>query len=359
MTMEAGTSSADTGGGNTGTGDGGGGPSVADAIGNGRAREVGSDASEAADKTRAKGKDGKDAPTAAEVARYKALVGGQEVEHDGPTLAKMLSDDYEHEFTGPGGKPWKGSRAEIERMVQKGLGYEVKNRALAEREQRFQQQLELARKDPKARLAFMMAHLGIEDPDDFVIERYKELDQQRQEHARLIAAGKGDEAFALSQRLAEERLERKKYLENVTGQRQQAQQQQQQAQQQHQGKVRAALEKLGVPFSRETFELAEQIHQKWAELDIPKTYAQIADEVAKQHRDGFHKLLRGIPREKLLTELPNDWRRQLRELEADAAKAIKKDERVQAKPEPTERETQKLDGISEAEYARRQKQARS
>lgn len=334
MTMEA-TGGGDVGAGAPSGGDTGGGgstapepgsTSVADALGKGDGLESDGDTPE---RKAAKSKGGETkAETAAAVARYKALIAGQEVEHDGPTLAKMVADDYEVELTGPGGKPWRGTRQALQRLAQQGLGFEQKMRALTEREQRFSQQVELARTDPKARVAFLMTHLGIDDPDQFIIEQYQQLDQKRQRIVELQKAGKGDEAYRLHQEIIQERMERKDLLERAIATRQQQERQHAQALQQHQSKVREAFEKAGVPFSEETFKMAEAAHKRWAEIDVPKTYAEIAEEVAKEQRNAFFKRLRSIPREKLGTELPEDWRRLVREWELEQAKVAKKEERA-------------------------------
>lgn len=356
MTMDAGTSSGDGGAAGAGSGapppgsgqdggEGGGGLAVGRAIGEDAADDPKGE-------PRAKPKDAK--AEAAAIARYKALINGAEVEHDGPTLAKMLSDDFEHEIVGPGGKPQRLTRKEMERLVQQGMGFERKMNALTAREQRAAEELELARKDPKARMAYMMTRLGIEDPDQFIIEAYQQLDGKRRRITELYQQGKGAEAYELQQQLIQERMERKELLERTLGQREQQERQYKQAIEQHRGKVQQAFEKQGIPFSPETFEMAEKAGKHWADLGYEKKYEDIAAEVAKELRGQFHKRLRGIPREKLLAELPEDWRRTMRELEAEAAKVAKKEERAAPKTDDDgqRREQPRDAGLSEADHVR-------
>src|SRR5688572_23706351 len=73
------------------------------------------DADERAAKTKAKAK--ADADKQAEKPKYKYKRGEQELEEDGESLAKKLSDDYEHEFSGPGGKKFKLAWPDIGKRI--------------------------------------------------------------------------------------------------------------------------------------------------------------------------------------------------------------------------------------------------
>lgn len=292
-------------------------------------------------------------------ALYKVRHGGAEVELPGDELAKRASDDWEHEFTGPGGKPYRMNREQLIRHAQLGIGAENKMRALSERERAFTQSIDFAKKSDADKLAFMVSHLGIEDPDMWILQQAQSLQQKRAHIQELEKAGRGQEAYELRQKIIEERLSREKHLEQARQKHEAEERQHQERTKEHHGKVQGAFEKAGVPWSRETFERAEAIHKRWAQIDVPKTYDEIAAEVAKEFRDERIKELRAFVKREGIKWFPDDLRRELRELELESAKVAKKEGAAPAKAaaeaEAQRRKATDEKPMSEREYARQQR----
>lgn len=344
--------SADIGGGAETTATSGGGPAVGREVGEAASQSaLGGSAKPAASKDKAEPAEKPPAP----VFKYKR--GGAEAEADGEALARMVSDDYEHEFTGPGGRPHKMKYTDLVQHAQLGLGADAKMRALAEERKRFDEEVRAAAGDDNARMAFMMQRLGIEDPDMWAIERAQTIAQARQQAAELMQQGRGGEAVAILERLQAERMQRRDMLDRAMKQRAESERESGERMQRHQANVRAAFEKAGIPWTRDNFEAAEAAHERWARLDIAKSYGEIASEVGKGLSDRRAAELREAIKRDGLGYFPEDVRRMIREMELEAAKAAKREGKApepKAQARPAEEAPK---GQTMAEYMRSQRRS--
>jgi hypothetical protein len=328
---------------------------VADAVGRTRVGEAEERDAEGKPKPRA----AKDASEAAKAkALYKYRRAGAEAEADGDTLARLVGDDWEHEFTGPGGKPRKMTYTDLVRHAQMGVGAQQKMTQAAEEQRRWREAVDFANKSDDDKLAFMVSHLNIEDPDMWILKQADALEQKRSQIIELEKAGRGAEAYELRQKIIEERLARGKRLEEQRAQREQHERQRQEQSRERETKAREAFGKVGLEWGPDIERRANTIADKWAELDIRKTYDEVAAEVAAVVRDERIRELRAILKRDGLKWFPEDLRRELREMELEAVKAAKKEAAAPAKAEverAAAKPVEESKGVSAREFMRRER----
>lgn len=295
-------------------------------------------------------------------AKFKVRRGGREAEFTAAEMAKMLDDEYEHDFHGALGKPllidgkpvkhnWKG----IQRAVQDATGAAEARRRFSEESKRFAQMREWA-KAPENRATFMQRELGIEDFDQWVLERAGEAFERRTKMVELAAKDpvayereyKANlDAQSKAQREALERLEKQQNSEREHGERVR----------QWTGRLGEELKKIGgVPLNSRTYEIAVQIRDAWDEAQQQLPWDKLAEFV----RDAWHEEIFGYidpqPDEALLQLLGDKRRERLRAAEIAALKgkkaAAKAAETGSApKPKPNGA-TKPRDGMTAAEFLR-------
>lgn len=297
--------------------------------------------------------------------RYKYRRFGKEHEAAAEELAKLLDDDYEHEFHGAGGKPLlldgkpaKLKWPDITRAVQRSIGAMDAIRRANESHERNEALFKWAAENEYSNLPQLLEErLGLEqyqskDPHNgftgyqgWLYDQARALYNQelqlaeleRTDHPKFIAEIRKREA---------ERLAAKQRREASFAQRQQAEQRHKAAVAEWERSVGENLGKLGVPMNPRTRAIAESIAREWAEAGRGMTPEQreaaglnlTHDQLASMVRDQYHGEIFDYigseqDDEKLLAKLPKRLRERLRNAELAALKGAKK-QQAAAAPKP-------------------------
>lgn len=270
--------------------------------------------------------------------KYKVKRGGKEQEFDADTLVKMSSDDYEHEFRGPGGKPLKLKYSDIERKVQQAEGWEARMREADEKMAKYESKVKIAKGDPQLLEAYLEQDLGL-DVDNWARERTRAMAKRDREMAMLIQPTIVDprdgktyqnpnynptEYNRLMGEQAKSKFDRQQKL---TAAQQAQEQQAQQAQQQsarRDAAISGALKDGKVPFNAMTKEFADQVIREHQQLKIELTAAKLSTEVGAKYRSAMLDTLQGMDDATLRDTLGSDFRARMRKLEVTVAKDEKK-----------------------------------
>jgi hypothetical protein len=336
--------------------------------------DAGSEATEGAEGTETK----------SDVPRYKYRRFGKEQEHAAEELAKMLDDDYEHEFHGAGGKPLlvngkpaKMKNAEIVRAVQMSSGAIDAMRRANESHERNEGLFKWASEDSYKNLPHLLEErVGLDQyvSKDSGFTGYQGwlYDQARalyNEEVQLAELEKSDHPRFIAEirRREAERLAAKQRREQTFQQRQQSQQQHKQAVAEWERNVGAKLSEIGVPMNARTRAIAESIAREWGEAGRGMTPEQreaaglnlTHDQLAGMVRDSYHEEIFGYiggeqDDEKLLAKLPKRLRERLRNAELAALKGAKK-QQAATTPKPANTNTNgaaKRAGLTAAQIMR-------
>ena len=293
--------------------------------------------------------------------KYKLRRGGRDQEMTGADLAKMLDDDYEHDFHGAGGKPLlqdgkpvKMRWRDIARAVQMHRGASDAMRQHNEARQRIEGIFDFGKK-PENLPHFLEEHLGVESFDDWILERAKEVVDQQD---RLLELAKADpyRHQAELQKLAQARFQRKQQAKDRQTQAEQQRREQAARWDQHWSTVGSALGKVGLKLNERTRAIADQICKDYAEAKAELPYEQLAEFVRDAYHDEIFGYIDGHDDEKLLALLGNGRRERLRKAELEALKGKKKAAK-EAEPKPAPRsEPREPTGMTAAQFMRSGKQ---
>lgn len=279
--------------------------------------------------------------------KYKTKRGGKEVEYDGSELARMLSDDFEHEFRGPGGKPIKARWSDIERRVQQAEGWEAKMRKATELEQRITAEREWGKQKPEHIEAYLEKHLGVEDVDSFILQRARERAKRdkvlTQLNSPLIQGQDGKwynnpdyNPSEYNRRVGEiqrEKFERRQKAEQAAREAEQKQVQQREQTQRREAAVTAALKDGKVSLNKTTRALADEVIAYHQQMNIKLDAETLAREVKQRYRDLTISELSAMDDDGLAEFFGGDFRERMRKIELAAAKGKRKAEEEAKKQE--------------------------
>lgn len=287
------------------------------------------------------------AAAAKAAAKYKLKRDGKEFEHTGEELVKMLGDDYEHEFRGAGGEPLKLNRRELARAVQRSHGFEQKMRDLSGREKAFADDQSWAMEKGQEwtddmgekhfefpnLLSFLETRLGVPNAEAWAMRLYSNALAKQNEIAQLEAKGERQKAWRLLQQMVKSQSDRKEARDKMLAKRAE----EQKARQAHEEKLGRlytdALKEAGLPTDKRALGVVRRIMQENAELGI-KLSKQDAMDLARKEIYGTHRsFISSMPREQLLAFLGDDLRGLVRELETEALRGKKNEERREQRAE--------------------------
>lgn len=280
---------------------------------------------------------------------------GEEAELDVDTAYKMLSDDFEHEFVGPGGKPMKARWADLVRAKQYEAGVEQRLKRAAEAEKRNLTFLDDGRKNP---IEFLEMHLGIDDAEEWAMQLARQRYDRDMQLQTLLQSKNPQDHLRFQQemrQLERERLERRDRATKSQQEREMKAQREQQMRGERDRIMRQEFESLGVPFSRDTMELAETIYSRYRNADVMLQPRELAAEVQKQWRNDRRSWLGGLPLEQLAELMGDELRGKLRDYETTSVKEQRKEQRQQAREEsPAPRPQPRKDtGLSDRDFRRK------
>jgi hypothetical protein len=288
--------------------------------------------------------------------KLKARVLGRDWEGTQDELLQMLSDDYEHEFAG-GDETVKHNWQSLNRQVQLAQGALAKMQQATEARKRFEQQIEWGRDNPWDHLEL---HLGVENVDNAIIQRARELWQQNQELSALAdrTSDKYDpvEHQRRVEAMVRARQERVSKYQEAQRAREAEQQQRQAQQKEIDQSVRAALKDAGLPDSPAVMSKAAEIFREHSKAEIQLEWGELAALTKTAHLKEQRATLANAGDDDLLELLGDQLRARLRKIEADKVRGTKAAEtkaaaakKAEAKPAPKRSEK----GLTEAEFNRR------
>ncbi len=317
---------AGAGGGGADAGDGGGSEiTLRDRMAGGMGGSASDGAEGATGKPRSKADPAKpDKPAAP---KYKVRRGDAEEELEGEELARRLSDDYEEEFTGPGGKKFKVPRAEIGKRVALSEGAKARMERAALTERRIQEERAAGKKDP---IAYLEGVLGVEDAERWALELAMKRHQQDEELAQLTASQDPRDqmrAEQMRQDRVRQQLQRREGVQRAL-QKQAAEQQRLQGAREKAGKeLQDAFKATGLPWSSATRDIGARILKEYADADIHLPPAELATEVKRTYLRERRAELDAMDGPALFAFLGEGLRAKLRQFEVEAMKGAKKQER--------------------------------
>ena len=257
---------------------------------------------------------------------YKIKRGGEEREIDGDELAKRYSDDYEHEFTGPGGKPLKMKWDDVSRAVQLSTGAMTRVQRAAEAEKRLQEAREWGKQNPGA---YIESQLGIEDHEEWAMQIAQQKYEREQELVELQSSNPSEALRRITDGIAK-RMERKQQLEQHRMQQETRQREQSQQTQQAQAKAAEAFQSAGVPWSSETRAIASEIFNQYRQADVNLREAEVAKLVKRELHNRRRAELSALPPEELHSLLGADVITKLRAFDVQQLKGAKAAEKAAA-----------------------------
>lgn len=256
--------------------------------------------------------------------KYKLRVGEVEEELPGDELVKRLSDDYEHEIPGPGGKPWRGTRAEMVRMAQRGLGAEMKMREAAAIQKRLADMDEAGKQDVPA---YLHERLGIEDPEEWIRQAARQLFQRDQRVMQLMQSQDANErweGFRMQTELANAVAARKGALAKKLDADAAAQREQQQNVAARKAQAQEVFKAARVPFNAETEAIGQKIWTDHFEATgLRMTDQEVAAAVKREYTRARRAELEALADEDVFPLLGDKLRERLRALELAAIKGAK------------------------------------
>lgn len=290
---------------------------------------------------------GKDTPAEA---KLKAKWFGKDHEASPAELRKMLSDEYEHEFSGPEGRKVKQNWKAIQRSVQMAEGAHDKMREAAVERAKYGELINWGKQNVPE---FLSAHFGV-DIEDLVITHGRQMFERQQEYAKL---GPIELQRKVAQD-AERKAEAKYSWERQQRERAEQTRTSKEAEQRAESAVGAALGQRGLKATPKNIALAKAIFQEFSEVGYKITLEDLADMTVERYRGDLLGELDGHEGEKLLELLGPERRAKLRELEMASVKSDKDKAKEAAKTQRTESRNQpntangngKNKGISEKEF---------
>lgn len=287
--------------------------------------------------------------------KYKYKRGGKELEHTGEELTAQLSDEFEHEFVGPGRKPVKMNWSGISRAVQLSEGALERMKQAAEKEKRYQESIDWG-KDPKNHGAFLESQLGVKDHRAWAQEIIK---QQIAEEAELLELLKNnpDQYHSRMRENARKDLERQQAFDKHTASREQQQKEYAQRRAEVEREATDALKAVGLPISDHVKALAGKIAREYGEAGMPLEHADLAALTREAYVKDVFGWIDGHDDESLVKLLGDDRRKRIRELEIKSAKSGAKDkereERAAAREQGGGNGARQGSGLSDADFEKK------
>jgi hypothetical protein len=282
----------------------------------------------------------------------KARVLGRDFEGSQEDLLGMLSDDFEHEFTGPGGEPVKLNWAGVGRAVQMSHGALARMQQAKELQKQLEQQRVWAQENPDNMAAYLETHLGVEDHEAWVIDRAKAL-YQRDQELEQMHQNAPSEYHRRMKELAQARFERKQAWEKRQAEQQQAAKDRAAQTAEVRREVEGALKELGLPLSDTVLAHAGRIFREYRDADFQIEWPQLAQLTRDAHRKELRGSIGGLGDDELLSVLGDGLRERLRKLEADAARGARNEARREQRAEQSQEtpaQGKKKKWISDKEY---------
>lgn len=265
------------------------------------------------------------------VAKLKAKWRGADHEATPEELRRMLSDDYEHEFKLSNDRTTKKKWADIQRSVQLSEGAMARMREAADKEKAIQEALQWG-SQPENIPAFLQAHLGVQNFDDFVWEHGEKMYKRMQEYEQLAKTNPVEYHRKVAAD-AEAKADAKRAWERQQAQQADQARQQNEARQRAEQAVGSALQQIGVRPSKANIELAEQIFREYSEVGYKLSLEDLAQLTREKYRQNVLAELDAHDGDALLELLGDERRAKLREMEVERAKGKKAEERQAAKDE--------------------------
>lgn len=274
--------------------------------------------------------------------KYKARRGGKDAEFTGAELAKMLSDDHEEEFRGPGGKPLKLKRADIERRVQQSEGWEARMREANELKQKYESKRDIAKGTPEQLEAYLESELGM-NVEQFVMGRVKQMRDRDKKlthlNSPLVQGQDGkwyqngeynpNEYNRLVSEQAQAKFDRKQKLDQAVREASEATERTTRETADRTSRLGAALKEGNVAVNDATMKIAETVLQEHIQLNVQLTAADLQRQVGQRYRESILGELQKMDDAGLREFFGPDFRARLRKLEVDTAKGAKKEEQIQ------------------------------
>ena len=222
---------------------------------------------------------------------YKVKRGGTEREIDGDELAKRYSDDYEHEFVGPGGKPIKKKWDDVSRAVQLSEGAAARATRAAQLEQRLAAEREAGKKNPRD---YLRDYLGIDDPKKWVFEQARE-DWKRNAEIEELLVSDPQRAREMIQEDARLDAQRVTERERAAAQARSDKERSDQATREATSQWERAFQGQGLTWTDETIGLARAIVAKYQQSDVVLPMAEVATLVKRELHTQRRKEFASMP----------------------------------------------------------------
>jgi hypothetical protein len=267
-------------------------------------------------------------PDAPATPKVKIRRGGKDVEHDPSELPKLLSDDYEHEFSGPEGKALKLKWPDITRRVQLSEGAMDKMREAAKERAELAQAREWGKQNVPE---YLQAHLGVEDFDQFIIDNAKKMVARQEQLAELQARDPYEYQRTVAKQATEAANNRLAWERHQQEQQAQAREVSERTAR-NVAQVAEGLRAVGLKGSDSDIDLAEKVWKEYSEVGYKLTLQDLAALTKQKKLDNIRAELDAFDQDGFF-ELAGDERRaKFREWEMIAAKGAKKDARAAEKP---------------------------
>ena len=280
-------------------------------------------------------------------AKFKAKWRGADHEDTAENLRRMLSDEYEHEFSGPEGRTVKQTWPQITRSVQLSEGAQQKMREAAEERKRYSSMLEWGKANVPE---FLSSQLGM-DIEDLVMEHGRRMFERSQEYAKLSPIERERRIAQDAERKAEAKYAWERQQRELAEQARSAKE----AESRAEAAVSQALQQRGLKPSAKNLALARELYQEYSSVGFKLTLENLADMTVEKYRKGLLDELDGHEGESLLQLLGSERREKLRQLEIAAADTEKRKAKEKAKeqrataPRPANGAGEKK-GLSDAEF---------
>jgi hypothetical protein len=269
----------------------------------------------------------------------------------------MLSDEYEHEFPGPAGKPVRLKWDGIQRAVQQSHGWENKMREAKALHDKHGEEMKLARADIpayiEARLIDRDSKDGPKSFDDIaaqhVAKMYRESEELRELSEPYVTGRDGKlyqnpkynpiAAQGRMQEKARAALERQNALDGQMRSQQESQRAAQEQGDRNRKMVADALQGVGLKPNKYAMALAQEIYEEHAELGAIEmlTLPNLAALTLKRLRENvIDEHINGLDDDGLLGWLGDDRTKRIQEILVARAKGQKREERAAKKDEPAQ-----------------------
>lgn len=311
----------------------------------------GGDDTDEAGKPRAKPKE----PEKPAAPKYKVRRGDVEEEHDGETLARMQGDDWEHEFSGPGGRKFKLTRPDIAKNIALAQGAKARMERAVLDQRRVQQEREAGKKDP---ISYLESVIGLEDAERWALETAQKRMEADAELDRLSTSQDPRDrmrAEQMRQDRVRQQLQRRENIKRSLAEQEAKQQQAAQARERAGKELQDAFGKVGLPWSSHVRDIGQRILREYADGEIHLKPDELATEVRRTYLRERRAELDAMDAPAIFAFLGDGLRAKLRQFEIEAIKGAKKEQRAVEREEQRATPPAARGPIDEAELLRRRR----